>query len=141
MRARLSMNGPDPDLASERAREAVRWLQIAIEDRRVAETCIRLSPPAVNSAAYHCQQAAEKLIKGMLVVAGIHFPKTHDLLTLSKLAETCYPADVGMLAETVSLTEWAYAYRYPGMEDGPPPHEAEIAGALDLIERLSARLA
>ncbi|MDR0598605.1 MAG: HEPN domain-containing protein, partial [Treponema sp.] len=37
---------------------------------------------------FHCQQAAEKYLKGFLVFKGIEFPKTHDLAALLKLANT-----------------------------------------------------
>jgi hypothetical protein len=48
---------------SERRREAAGWLAIAREDVRVAQACLLLAPPALGVAAYHCQQAAEKLVK------------------------------------------------------------------------------
>jgi HEPN domain-containing protein len=58
------MNG---DEDSERRHEAAGWLVIAREDVRVAQACLMLDPPALGVAAYHCQQAAEKLAKGLLV--------------------------------------------------------------------------
>lgn len=38
--------------------------------------------PSLSGAAYHCQQAAGKLVKAVLVGAGIAFPKTHDIAAL-----------------------------------------------------------
>ncbi len=124
----------------ERAREAAQWLKIADEDRRVALSCRLMTPPAINSAAYHCQQAAEKLLKGLLVLAGVHFPKTHDLLALSQLAAPFYPEDRAILAETIPLTAWAVVYRYPGVEKQSSPEESELDDALALITRLAVRL-
>jgi HEPN domain-containing protein len=54
--------------------------------------CLNMVPPSIGIAAYHRQQSAEKLIKGMLVAAGVHFPKTHDLRALTDLAETHCPS-------------------------------------------------
>lgn len=31
------------------------------------------------AAVYHCQQAAEKMLKAWLTHRGVGFPKTHDL--------------------------------------------------------------
>jgi hypothetical protein len=40
---------------------------------------LSLNPPALGEAAYHCQQAAEKLVKDLLVAAAVAFRKTHDI--------------------------------------------------------------
>ena len=78
-------------LDDDRKREATRWIRIAIDDRAVAQICLNKIPPSVGIAAYHCQQSVEKIVKGMLVVAGVHFPKTHDLRALGDLAEVHFP--------------------------------------------------
>ena len=133
------MNG---DEASERRREAAGWLAIAREDVRVARACLSLDPPAYGVAAYHCQQAAEKLVKGLLVFASTPFRKTHDLDELGDLAVSHYPECQHLLDAIRSLTVWGIAYRYPGVEDisEPVPDEAELRRTLDLLERLGERL-
>ena len=60
------MNADDD---GERRREAARWRAIAVEDMRVALACLQMEPPAIGIAAYHSHQAAEKLLKGLLIVA------------------------------------------------------------------------
>jgi HEPN domain-containing protein len=82
------MNG---DETAEQRREAAGWLAIAREDVRVARACLALDPPAFGMAAYHCQQAAEKLTKGLLAAAGVAVRKTHDLNALADLAAAHYP--------------------------------------------------
>ena len=57
------MSAPDPGMAEDRRREGERWLAIARDDTRVARLCLAVEDPAVRTAAYHCQQAAEKLAK------------------------------------------------------------------------------
>ena len=74
-----------------RRREAARWLAIAEEDLRVSRGCLKLEIPAPGSAAYHCQQAAEKVVKGLLVIAGAAFTRTHDMDELVDLALAHYP--------------------------------------------------
>ncbi|NYZ17616.1 HEPN domain-containing protein [Azospirillum sp. RWY-5-1] len=51
--------------------ETRRWWTVAAEDLRVAQACHAMAPPSPGNAAYHCQQAAEKLVKGLLVATGV----------------------------------------------------------------------
>jgi len=133
------MNG---DEVSERRREAAGWLAIAREDVRVARACLSLDPPAQGVAAYHCQQAAEKLVKGLLVAASVPFRKTHDMDELADLAISSYPECLDMLDAVRMVTVWGIAYRYPETEDipEPVPDEVELRRIIDLIERLAERL-
>lgn len=61
------MNVPE-DRAAQWA-EAGRWLAKADEDIAVAELALDHAPPLVDPAAFHCQQAAEKILKALLVAA------------------------------------------------------------------------
>lgn len=137
------MSVPDEDATeSERRREAARWLAVAMEDARVARACPEMSEPASGIAAYHCQQAAEKLVKGLLVVAGAGFPRTHDLAELAGRAMPFYP-DLSPILDAIGpLTVWSVAYRYPGVEedDEPDPGEAALRAALATIGALTSRL-
>lgn len=130
------------DEAEIRRREAARWLAIGEEDVRVSRGCLVLNIPAPGSAAYHCQQAAEKVIKGLLVVAGATFARTHDMDELVDLALVHYPNQKSSFEAVRRLTLWGVAYRYPGPEDvsEPVPTDAEIAAVLDRIEALAATL-
>lgn len=81
--------------ASDRAvilEEAQRWWAVATEDMRVARACLTMDPPSLGNAAYHCQQSAEKAMKGLLVAAGVSFRKIHDLDELANVAAPLYPA-------------------------------------------------
>jgi HEPN domain-containing protein len=68
------MSGNDP---AGTWQEILAWLRIAESDQRVARLCLTADPPLCDAAAYHCQQSAEKLLKGFLVKAGLHVRKTH----------------------------------------------------------------
>src|SRR5712691_9106475 len=61
------MKAPDP-----RARwQAVeRWLAVAERDRQAVLLCLAADPSLRAIAAFHCQQAVEKLLKGFLTLAG-----------------------------------------------------------------------
>lgn len=137
------MSGPDDGaIETERRREAARWLAVAMEDARVALACLEMAQPAFGIAAYHCQQAAEKLVKGLLVTAGAGFPRTHDLAELAGRAIPFYPALTSSLESIGPLTVWSVAYRYPGIEeeDEPEPDRAALLKALATIGSLASRL-
>ena len=133
------MNGDDEP---ERRREAAGWLVVAREDVRVARACLALNPPALGVAAYHCQQAAEKLAKGLLVAAAVAFRKTHDIDELADLAASNYPECRDLLDTIRPLTVWGIAYRYPATEDipEPVPDSAELHQTIGIIEQLAQRL-
>jgi HEPN domain-containing protein len=67
------------------------------------------------------QQAAEKLLKALLVLAAEPFRHTHDLDDLTARLLPVYP-QFGRRAEAVrQLSVWGIAYRYPSPEDVPEP--------------------
>ena len=133
------MNG---DEESDRRREAAGWLVIAREDVRVAHACLAINPPALGVEAYDCQQAAEKLAKGLLVAAGVAFRKTHDIDELADLAASNYPECRDLLNTVRPLTVWGVAYRYPAAEDipEPVPDRSELHRTIGTIEQLARRL-
>lgn len=76
---------------------------------------------------YHCQQAAEKALKGYLSAHDVTVQKTHDLTVL--LAQ-CTDFDDGFKALydiCDTLTPYGTAFRYPGSESLPEYEEAEAA--------------
>jgi HEPN domain-containing protein len=131
------MSAPD----DERKQEAARWLKIAKDDRAVARNCLNMTPPMIGIAAYHFQQSAEKLIKGLLVVAGVHFPKTHDLRALTDLAEAHFPLWRDLFTRCIPLTGWGTAYRYPGLEEETLPDAEDLLSALAVIDQLALHMA
>jgi HEPN domain-containing protein len=81
-------------------------------------------PPRVSpvwASAYHVQQAAEKLIKALLVLAGEPFRRTHDLDDLASRLLPVYPRFARQADAVRHLSVWGIAYRYPGLEDAPEP--------------------
>ena len=55
------MKTPNPNA---RWNAVERWLRVAERDRRSVLACLAADPPLHDSAAFHCQQAVEKLLKG-----------------------------------------------------------------------------
>lgn len=101
-------------LLDERRMEHVKkWIEIALEDLRVAEFTFNMeSSIPFRMIGFHSQQAAEKFIKALLVFYNIDFPYTHDLMKLIELI----PGDSKIhneLSCVVKLTDYAVNRRYP----------------------------
>ena len=61
------------------------WFGIADLDLASASYLQSMKPVPVEIICYHCQQAAEKYLKGFLAYFGYEIIRTHDLVVLNKL--------------------------------------------------------
>lgn len=121
----------------EAKRELVKaWLVKAQNDLATARKLVREPEIILDTAIYHCQQAAEKAIKAFLVFHDQRFEKTHDLRLLIELALRYNErlSDLQSMAEL--LTPYATAYRYPG--DVLDPSQEEFDEALSSAESIYA---
>ena len=110
------------------------WLTKADDDLRMAELVLNSDEPVYWGAAFHSQQAAEKLLKALLTYHGIDFEKTHDI---DYLLEIC--CDVEPEAETLrltatKLTDFAVESRYPLPHRDPT--EAESKEAVEIAHQI-----
>lgn len=125
------MNGTEPQVA-----EARRWIAKACEDRRSAALILAADPPMTDPAAYHCQQAAEKLLKALLAGLGMPIPRSHDLKRLAAETMPHHPALAADMEAISDLTPWATATRYPDLESDLGITVQDIRDALIVLERL-----
>ena len=77
---------------SARIAEARPWFTKAAHDLRAAEVLLAADPPLLGEVVFHCQQAAEKVMKGHLCWHDTPFGKTHDLAAIGGSALTTTPA-------------------------------------------------
>ena len=89
------------------------WLEMAKMDLNSAEFLLGMHPVPVEIICYHCEQSAEKLLKGVLVHFEIEPPKTHDLIQLCKLCCTVDPKFEQLSDACVELTPYGVQVRYP----------------------------
>ena len=75
---------------------------------------------------FHCQQSAEKYLKGLLTLLGVSFPKTHDLRILLELARKHATLQTPA-AKVLPLNRYAIEGRYPGEWDPIDKREADQA--------------
>jgi len=65
---------PNEELINKKVKQ---WFEIAEEDFHLAKHSFVISSPVpYRLIAYHCQQSAEKYLKGLLVYFQIDFPYT-----------------------------------------------------------------
>lgn len=134
------MSGTDSALTIQWA-EARRWFAKAAEDQRSAVLILAADPPLIDPAAYHCQQASEKMLKGLLAAAGMAIPKTHDLRRLAGLVTPLYPMLAAHIDVVADWTPWGTATRYPDLEPDLGVMPEDIRDALVELDRLYAAIA
>ncbi len=95
------------------------WIEYAQMD---LTTCEQLDAVVVGKQyriiCYHAQQAAEKMLKALLVLFGeVKLVRTHDLTTLLDLVSRYCGIKDGMVKYAQVLTPYAVNQRYPGGDD------------------------
>jgi HEPN domain-containing protein len=127
-----------------KAKLTTEWLQKAHHDLRSARRLMQPAP-ILDTAVYHCQQAAEKALKGYLTSHDVTVQKTHDLTVL---LTQCVDFDTRftVLYDACDiLTPYGTAFRYPGSEFLPEIEDAEAALVLandivDFVENVLGKL-
>jgi HEPN domain-containing protein len=116
---------PDPSQAL-----AQRWFQKAENDLLNVENNLRAERYAGDTVCFHCQQAAEKYLKGFLAWHRIPFLKTHDLLELLKQVKGPAGASADDLSPHLALLDQhSVSTRYP-QEYEEPLDEQEVREAV-----------
>lgn len=104
-----------------------KWVMKARRDLLSAKKLARGKDSYLDTAIYHCQQTAEKVIKGWLVYHDLSFEKTHDLRLLVTLASEVEPKFTSWFDVAEQVSPYATAYRYPGETLEPTEEEYQKA--------------
>jgi HEPN domain-containing protein len=123
-------------MSGEAARE---WLSVIEDDLKQVINNLDGPRPSPTGAAYHCQQAAEKLVKAILVSHDVDFPRTHDIAALIGLIPSQHPLKSDLMRFR-QLTPYAIAYRYPVEDEWEMPSVEELRAWLNAIEQSLAEL-
>lgn len=127
-------------LNDKQVAEARQWLVKAAQDLQGAEL-MEQSPALLGIAAFHCQQAVEKALKGFLSLHNRPFRRTHDL---TELLRQCIGVDAGFarhVDRAALLSPYAGDFRYPGDVEDLSPAEAAAAlrAAREVLDFVRAR--
>jgi len=90
------------------------WIRKAEADYRAARLLHGGSEPLHDQVSFHCQQAAEKYLKGLLEELAMPVAKTHDLERLLNVLLPQHPPLRSVRRGLRFLTNFAVEPRYPG---------------------------
>ncbi|MCX8036721.1 MAG: HEPN domain-containing protein [Candidatus Sumerlaeia bacterium] len=118
------------------------WLLKAKHDLIAARKSASGEDAVLDVAIYHCQQAAEKALKALMVAHDIPFEKMHDIKALLAQVLDIAPSLSEYMERADYLTDYATEYRYPGEELAPSAEEfcQALQDAESIFELVLARL-
>ena len=106
---------------------ARQWLAKAQNDLLNADNNLNAEQIPLDTVCFHCQQAAEKMLKAFLVGNGHPHPFTHDLLLLLQHVLPIHANAEQLRAALSLLMPYAVEIRYPGDEFTPTQEDAREA--------------
>lgn len=101
-------------------KEVLEWLEKVSMDENTAHVIFEAHayPKKFDALCFHCQQAAEKALKAVIVSKKIEVEKTHDLRRLFSILSAFFSIPDNVQNAGKSLTMYSILPRYP--------HEWEI---------------
>ena len=90
------------------------WFRYANMDLDTAKyTFETMHPAPLEIICFHCQQAAEKFLKGVLVAFDVEPEKTHDLSKITAVLKTYLTVPDEFSSFEKTLTQFGVRTRYP----------------------------
>ena len=112
---------------SEELKLARQWVAKAANDLLSADNNLKAKDIPFDTVCFHCQQAAEKLLKAYLVAGGRPAPRTHDLLLLLEEVLTLESGAEVLRDRLALLMPYAVEIRYPDEWFEPSAEDAREA--------------
>jgi HEPN domain-containing protein len=110
------------------AEMAAPWVRKARSDLLDADNNIKAEEIPTDTVCFHCQQAAEKMLKAILAFRDSSVPRTHDLLALLQSVQNLgYQSTPIVRDACITLNPFAVETRYP--DDAPTPTMADVLEA------------
>ena len=98
---------------SEELELARQWMTKAANDLLNADNNLNAKTIPLDTVCFHCQQAAEKLLKAFLIAKGRTYPITHDLLAILENILPINSEAERLRDDLALLTPYAVEVRYP----------------------------
>ncbi len=92
---------------------SLEWFNYANADIEAARFLQTMRPQPLEIICYHCQQSAEKYLKGFIALNGGEIQKTHDLVSLNKICARYHLEFTKILEHCINLTDYGVQTRYP----------------------------
>jgi HEPN domain-containing protein len=116
--------------------ETKQWLDFAVQDLGVAQHLFdTYYPKPLEIICYHCQQAAEKALKAVIIANGCPggLPKMHDLSFLLNQMKNYVKIDDLYYDCADALTPYGVSVRYPNELSLEEHHAAEAIKQANII--------
>jgi HEPN domain-containing protein len=104
----------------KRREQAFLLLRKAGQDEALLDEVLASESVGDEVIGFHCQQAAEKMLKALLSDLGVRFRKTHDIGWLMELIVDSGCPLPAEFAGVEDFTPFAVGYRYEDYEPGLP---------------------
>ena len=109
------------------------WFAFAENDLNSAKFLLQMLPTPYEIICYHCQQSAEKYLKGYIALNGGKLIKTHDLVLLNKICSQ-YAVDFKEVEDDcIELVDYGVQVRYPANTELT---ENDMAKAIESAETI-----
>ncbi|SHJ95893.1 HEPN domain-containing protein [Tepidibacter formicigenes] len=89
------------------------WFDFAVNDLNSARFLLQMRPIPLEIICYHCQQSAEKYLKGYIALNGDKIIKTHDLTLLNKRCMNFDKDFQKIKDDCIELVDYGVQVRYP----------------------------
>ena len=90
-------------------------------------------PKPLEIICYHCQQAIEKLLKGVLISRGVTIKKIHDLGLLAEMLQEYTEVDEKYLEMCDDLMPYGVKIRYPDILVPFKVQKVSLDGTLNYV--------
>jgi len=115
--------------------QALLFVKKACQDEALLSEVVSSRAVSDETFGFHCQQAAEKLLKAILSFYDIEFARTHNLRFLMDLLADAGHRLPDEFSDLDALTPYGTLFRY---EDIPADTVIDREGLLKLIKALKA---
>ena len=95
--------------------EGLKWFEYAENDFEAAMILSVQLKPKLEIVCYHCQQCAEKMLKGYIASRNGKLQKTHDLVILCDTCTNYDPIFEKIILHCSDLTIYSSEVRYPNI--------------------------
>lgn len=118
------------------------WIEKAKNDLLNADNNLAAKQIPYDTVCFHCQQAAEKLLKGFLVAHDIEYPITHNLFVILEKILEYDPTPDSLRQSLAILNPYSVEVRYPGDAWMPTPEDAKEArqAAQEVFDWMQSKL-
>ncbi|MCL2079394.1 MAG: HEPN domain-containing protein [Oscillospiraceae bacterium] len=120
------------------------WIRFAQMDYDAAKNIsVLFHPVPLEIVCFHCQQAAEKILKAYALANGEPLMKTHDLSVIIAQCKKHNQEFSNLDRIGIMLNDYAVIHKYPTKEDTVTEGDMNIAldNALEILEFAKVRIA